>query len=108
MAAVTRTHVNGTDPVPWVPPQPTSSPWATEPVGQERPLGFSVEDMIPVGEPHEVASSFGEVSPDAAGSLLPAVVEQALPGDGQRSDTDFPHPPALKSRRRRLSKQRKG
>ena len=44
---------------------PPNSPWASEPVGQERPLGFSVDEMIPVSEPHEL----GEANLDAAGSL---------------------------------------
>jgi hypothetical protein len=40
-----------------VPMQPEGSPWASDPVGQEPPLGFSVEAMEPVGNPHEIERS---------------------------------------------------
>jgi hypothetical protein len=40
--------------VPVVPRLPASSPWASDPVPPEPPLGFSVDDLPVVGEPHEV------------------------------------------------------
>ena len=100
-AAETKTNVSGATPVPQYPTLPANSPFATEPVGQERPLGFPIDEMQPVGEPHEMAASLGEVNPGAAGSLLPASVEQALPGDEQRSGMESVQPSALAARRRR-------
>ena len=40
-----------------VPMQPEGSPWAQDPVGLEPPLGYSVEEMEPVGAPHEIERS---------------------------------------------------
>jgi hypothetical protein len=37
-----------------VPKQPPNSPWASDPVGREPPLGYSVEAAEPVGGPHEI------------------------------------------------------
>jgi hypothetical protein len=88
-AAREKSTVIGSGPVAY-PRQPVDSPWASEPVGQERPSGFSVEEMLPAGEPHEVATSLlGEAS-DAAGRLLPAAAGQASPGEEQRSDAGSP------------------
>lgn len=44
--------VIGTSPVSY-PRQPEGSPWACDPVPPERPLGYSVNDLEPVGEIHE-------------------------------------------------------
>ena len=41
--AVTATHITGTAPVAWVPPQPENSPWANDPVPPEEPLGIDIE-----------------------------------------------------------------
>jgi hypothetical protein len=41
--------------------------WTVDPTGKERPLGFSVDEMDPTGEPHEVANSlrqFAAEEPD--------------------------------------------
>jgi hypothetical protein len=43
--AVTATHITGTSEVAWVPPQPEGSPWANDPVPDEEPLGYSVDDV---------------------------------------------------------------
>jgi hypothetical protein len=87
-AAESKAKVIGSGPVAY-PALPPNSPWASEPLGQERPLGFSVEEMIPVGEPHEL----GEASFDAAGRLLPEAVEQASPSSGAGSGVIQPSPP---------------
>jgi hypothetical protein len=92
-AARERSAVTGATPAPQYPTLPANSPWATEGVGQERPLGFSIEEMIPAGEPYEVAASLGEASSDDVGQLLPKVVDSALPGDG-RSGPAGPSAPA--------------
>jgi len=44
-----------------VPEQPVTSLWSRDPVGIEPPLGFSVNEMDPVGEHHEVQRSLREI-----------------------------------------------
>jgi hypothetical protein len=51
-----QTAVVGRDPAPY-PAQPAGSPWASDPVPPEEPLGESVDDVIPVGTPVEVQAS---------------------------------------------------
>src|SRR5262245_5785622 len=53
-----------------VPRQPEGSPFAADLVGQEPPLGLSVDWLPPVGEVHELSAS--------AGQLLPAGQEPGL------------------------------
>jgi hypothetical protein len=36
---------------------PESSPWHSDPLPPPEPLGFPIDEMAPVGEPHEVAES---------------------------------------------------
>jgi hypothetical protein len=102
-AAETKARVVGSAPFKY-PELPPNSPWASDPLPASEPLGFPIDEMQPVGEPHEVAASLGEVNPDAAGSLLPVAVEQALPGDGQRSGMESVQPSAPAARRRRSQK----
>jgi len=45
--------VTGASPIAY-PAQPAGSPWASDPIGSEPPLGYSVETQETVGEPHEV------------------------------------------------------
>jgi len=69
----TRPHgrfaVGARQPVTEYPRQPETSPWHHDPVGLEPPLGYSVETMEPVGEPHEVADSLKQL--EAATLLTP-------------------------------------
>jgi hypothetical protein len=44
------------------PQQTAGSPWKEEPIGQEPPLGYSVEDQEPVGELHERNARPGDVA----------------------------------------------
>jgi hypothetical protein len=44
--------VIGSGPISY-PAQPSGSPWHSEPIGTEPPLGYSVGDQEPVGEVHE-------------------------------------------------------
>jgi hypothetical protein len=81
------------DPAKLYAPLPASSPWHSDPVPNEEPLGFSVEDMPVMGEPFEVERaaailehSAATVSPpqgqsDEAGSSLPppAMADLASP-----------------------------
>lgn len=57
------TRVTG---VPQYPAQPASSPWHHDPVPATEPLGFSVDQMEPVGEHHEVQASLDTAAPAAA------------------------------------------
>jgi hypothetical protein len=41
----------------WAPKQPPNSPWAKDHCPPEPPLGWSVDDQEPVGEPHEIERS---------------------------------------------------
>lgn len=61
-ASVSKTQVTGA--TQQYPQLPETSPWHHDPVPIEPPLGFSVDEQIPVGEAHEIASS-------ARGCLLP-------------------------------------
>jgi hypothetical protein len=71
-----------------VPPQPDGSPWRTDPVPDEEPLGFSVEEMPVVGEPHESVASeapaLSVASPDRHLSE-PRVSEPPTAARGSRS-----------------------
>jgi hypothetical protein len=58
-------RVTGASPISY-PQQP--SPWHHDPVGLEPPLGFSVEDHDPVGEPHELARDAAD-TPSTAGEF---------------------------------------
>lgn len=52
----------GGDRVAKYPQQPSRSPWANEPSGTEPSLGYSVEQMEPVGEAHERRHAASDVS----------------------------------------------
>lgn len=53
--------VIGTTPVEY-PQQPLNSPWASEPIGTEPPLGYSVDEHEAAGELHERGSSTAATS----------------------------------------------
>jgi hypothetical protein len=53
-----------------VPRLPEGSPWHHDAVGVEPPLGFSVNAMEPVGEPHEVEAAARRLEA-AAGPAAP-------------------------------------
>jgi hypothetical protein len=83
----TRTLVISAAAAPVELPQPPNSYWHHDPLGPEPPLGYSIDQMNPVGEPFEVAASIGEAEAPT-GHLLPEVVETAAPsGELQRSGT---------------------
>ena len=46
--------VTGTTEVPIFPKLTSSSPFACDPVPPPEPLGVSVDEQLPVGEPHEL------------------------------------------------------
>jgi hypothetical protein len=51
------THVIGTTPIPKYPELPASSPSHHDVVPDEPPLGFSVDEMTPVGSQQEIQAS---------------------------------------------------
>jgi hypothetical protein len=83
-AKVHSTTVVGSGPVQY-PAQPPTSPWHHDPCPPEPPLGYSVDDVEPVGEVHER----GPPSIAAA----PAVEDvSGGPSDGDVSATSFNKP----------------
>src|SRR5262249_4693471 len=50
--------VIGSSPIAY-PQQPSTSPWHSDPCQPEPPLGYSVDAMGAVGEPHEIRASEG-------------------------------------------------
>ena len=50
------------------PPPHTNPVWSPDPVGQEPPLGFSIDEMQAVGEPHEIAASLDRLQAANPGS----------------------------------------
>ena len=51
-AKVHSTTITGSSPISY-PAQPSTSPWHHDPCPPEPPLGYSVDDVEPVGEVHE-------------------------------------------------------
>ena len=69
---LTPTSVTGASAGSAYPQQPEGSPWHHDPVPDEMPLGYSVDEQEAVGERHEVeASSTGTVEEDG-----PAVAQE--------------------------------
>jgi hypothetical protein len=71
-AKVHSTTVVGSSAISY-PAQPSTSPWHHDACPPEPPLGFSVEEMEPVGEPHERTASATKSSVTAraqAGEVL--------------------------------------
>jgi hypothetical protein len=60
------------------PTQPATSPWARDVVGDEPPLGYSVEDHDAVGERHERAGSAVPVEPTNRMDTADAAAAPAL------------------------------
>ena len=101
-AAEARTRVTGATPAPQYPALPASSPWASDPVPAEEPLGIDINAVEPVGTHTEVEQSLRGVHGDA-GRLLPDAVEQASPGDAQRDAGSLQ--PMQAARRRRSNRK---
>jgi len=97
-----RSVVTGSTPVPQYPALPASSPWASDPVPAEEPLGIDINAVEPVGTHTEVEQSLRGVHGDA-GRLLPDAVEQASPGDAQRDAGSLQ--PMQAARRRRSNRK---
>jgi hypothetical protein len=52
-AKVMPTTITGSEPIVKYPKQPEGSPWASDPIGAEPPLGIDINAMEPTGEVHE-------------------------------------------------------
>ncbi len=68
------TEVTG---VPQYPRLPATSPFASDPVPPEEPLGFSVDDMVPVGTATEVEASIADEAAMAPTESSPVVETEA-------------------------------
>jgi len=53
------------------PQQPPTSPWFSNPMPSEPPLGYSVDAMEPVGEPHERGNAADEPSNEPSNGDVP-------------------------------------
>lgn len=66
------------------PQQPEGSPWARDVIGDEPPLGYSVEDHDAVGERHERGASAAPVEPtnrmDTAGTAAAPALSHVVTG----------------------------
>jgi hypothetical protein len=57
------TVVAGSDPATMYPKMPASSPWASDPVPPESSLGYEIDALEPIGEPHELRASMAGIAP---------------------------------------------
>jgi hypothetical protein len=87
-------HINTRGPTLEYPRLPSGSPWSGPQVGDEPPLGYSVEDLEPTGEPHEVAA--GLPLPDSAD--LPPLGSADLAGSSPTSAPQLPDVAAVTAR----------
>jgi len=73
--------ITGALPGPQVPQQPPTSPFHHDPVGSEPPLGFAVDEMVPVGTEVEIERSIAALDEPAshAPAPSPAVEREAGP-----------------------------
>lgn len=65
-------------PLPVYPALPENSPWHHDPVPMEEPLGYSVEDVLPVGELFEVEASIQAIESASAVATVGTGVETGL------------------------------
>jgi hypothetical protein len=79
----TPSTVVGTSPSA-VPKMPEGNPWQQDRVPDEAPLGFSVNDMPVVGEPHEIAQSLQALAmpedPPAPATVEASTAERGVGG----------------------------
>lgn len=95
-AAITKSAVSGKSPTVEYPRQP-AGPWGYGPrVPDEAPLGYSVSDLEPVGEAHEIAASLVSSAVTDPSPLTPLSGE-ALGGD---RSADHPQQSGLRSFRK--------
>ena len=80
-------HVVGSTPMPRYPAGPN---WSADLTGVEPPLGVAIDEMVPTGEPHEIAASLGEVHNDT--DPPSDVVEHASPGLDPTRGAKFARP----------------
>jgi hypothetical protein len=73
------TTVVGSGPISY-PQQPKGSPWHSEPVPNEAPLGFAIDQMEPVGEKFEVAASDTSTPPSQEQASHVTVADDAEGG----------------------------
>jgi hypothetical protein len=77
-------------------PRLPSGPWGSGPqVGLEPPLGFSVNDLEPTGELHELQHSVETATPDLLGPRNADLSSQASPGSATLAGSSLPSAPQL-------------
>jgi hypothetical protein len=69
--------VSGSDEVVRYPRLPSTSPWASDPVGVEPPTNYRIDDLEPTGEFHELAASQGLPSLEATSAPAPTTSDDA-------------------------------
>ena len=75
----------GATPGPQVPTLPEGSPWSNDPVGDERPLGFEIDAMEPVGTEAEITRSIAGTPLTAPTESSPAVETGGVPAPRRRA-----------------------
>jgi hypothetical protein len=95
-AKVHSTTVVGSSPASY-PAQPSTSPWHHDPVPPEMPLGYSVEEMEPVGEIHERSGDATGPPSTTAAPVVEGV--SGRPSDGNVSVTQSKKPSTRIKRR---------
>jgi hypothetical protein len=90
-SAINSATVIGTTPIPQYPELPTNLPSHHDPVPDEPPLGYAVDEMVPL-ETTAVSSSCGEAtdsaSADAPSAVLPVPVDAPRADAGPLSDKE--------------------
>ena len=99
-AASSKPTVTGSSPIAY-PQQPTGSPWASDPLPNEPPLGYSVEEMEPIGEPHELEAS--RKAADVEAAERPSSVKQRYKSTKETADMTGTAPTSRVGARRRAS-----
>jgi hypothetical protein len=64
-------NVAGTTPIVQYPQLPAGNPWADAPLGNERPLGYSINDQDAVGEYREILASLSNPATSSGAEEAP-------------------------------------
>jgi hypothetical protein len=115
--------ISGEEAAVHVPRLPENSPWAGDPVPPEEPLGYSINDLAPTGETHELgvssssSSATSAIWTDGVGGDAPsdlveavaltadanAVVKSRVDNSPACDETASTKPPTVKLKRRKLA-----
>jgi hypothetical protein len=70
------------DPATWYPHLPSNNPWSSDPVPNEEPLGYCIDQMDPIGDTFEVNP------PSIAMPCAPLMAADPITARGQPTATD--------------------